>query len=530
MRLTRNPFVPALAILVCFAAVPARASENQTTPIDPTEDVERGLKAIRVGRYEHAVERLERAVTSAPDSLPAQLGLAWAYLKMRQYGPSVQQAIKVLEKAPANARAHALIGVALMRIGFLPEASGSFESALRSDSGEVLALAGLAELDLYNGNLTESLRRSREAVARSPREPDFLYLLGQTASRMERFTEAADAYERFLASAADIDSDRRSRIRGLIDLYRRLNGRNLYQPRGPKSVDVPITLSDSRLPTVDVMLNGKGPFHFVIDSGAGFVVVSEDVARTLKLRHVAAGGTSRGVSGSGRFSIVYGVLERLSMGAMTMESVPTYIRKIHDVSNRKKIDGYIGLSVLSHFRVAVDYERRVLELRPSEEPGQPLVDGDVEIPYRMTNGGMLSVRADIGTPVPLNFIVDTGASSTVVSSRAFDSYNLVSKQHKGVAVRVVGAGGVTDNVPVVVLDKLQLQGSARLHQFVRAIVLDLDPVNETAGFEQSGIVGSDMLRFFRIEFDFARGTIVFRPNNRTSTEVAPTPPPPGDRT
>ena len=88
---------------------------------------------------------------------------------------------------------------------------------------------------------------------------------------------------------------------------------------------------------------------------------------------------------------------------------------------------------------------------------------------------------------------------------------------------------MTDNVPVVVLDKLQLQGSGRLHEFVRAIVLDLDPVNETAGFEQSGIVGSDMLRFFRVEFDFARGYIVFRPNGR-QTLGAPSPAPPLDRT
>ena len=248
---------------------------------------------------EHAVERLERAVTSAPDSVPAQLGLAWAYLKMRQFGPCVRQAVKVLEKAPENARAHAIVGVALMRIGFLPEAAGSFDAALRSDSGEVLAIAGRAELDLYVGNLAESLRRSRDAVARSPRAPDFLYLLGQTAPRQARSEAAADGYERFLGVAAESGSDRRSRIRGLISLYRRLNVRNLYQVKGPKSVDVPMVLSDSRLPTVDVMLNGKGPFRFVIDSGAGFVVVGVGrgaatvVGVALAGMHTVSPGSSR---------------------------------------------------------------------------------------------------------------------------------------------------------------------------------------------------------------------------------------------
>jgi hypothetical protein len=142
----------------------------------------------------------------------------------------------------------------------------------------------------------------------------------------------------------------------------------------------------------------------------------------------------------------------------------------------------------------------------------PIGPDDLAIPYRMTNGGMLSVRADIGKAVPLNFIVDTGASSTVVSTNAFDRFNLVEKQHKGVFVRVVGAGGISDNVPVVVLDQLFIQGAPRKAEFVRAIVLDLNPLNETSGFEQSGIIGSDFLRFFRLEIDFARGEIVLRPN------------------
>jgi len=514
MRASRRLFALGLLLATFAGGIPAAARENQTATVDPTEDVERGLKSIRVGKYEQAVQQLQRATIAAPESVPAKLGLAWAYLKKREFGACVENAVKVLDRFPENARAHAIVGTALMRVGFLPEAAASFNAAIKADSGEPLALAGLAELDLYAGNLLESLRRAREAVSRSPREPDFLYLLGQTAARQELYEEAATSYERFLETANDLDVDRRARIRGLIVFYRRLSGRNLYQVTGPKSLDLPMTLSDGRLPTIDVMLNGKGPFRFVVDSGAGFVVVSEDLARRLKMRRIAGGGTSRGVSGTGRFAIVYGIIDRLGLGDLAMENVPTYIRKVHDVAERVKVDGYIGLSVLTHFRLSVDYERKMIELRPAAEPGAPVEAGDIDVPYRMTNGGMLSVRVDIGAPVPLNFIVDTGASSTVVSTRAFDRYNLATKQHKGVAVRVVGAGGVTENVPVVVLDQLQIQGGVRRQEFVRAIVLDLDPVNETAGFEQAGIVGSDLLRFYRIEFDFARSRLVLRPNNR----------------
>jgi hypothetical protein len=51
-------------------------------------------------------------------------------------------------------------------------------------------------------------------------------------------------------------------------------------------------------------------------------------------------------------------------------------------------------------------------------------------------------------------------------------------------------------------------------------VLDLDPINETAGFQQNGILGGNFLRHFRVVFDFQRGILRFEPLdgvNSTST-------------
>jgi hypothetical protein len=41
-------------------------------------------------------------------------------------------------------------------------------------------------------------------------------------------------------------------------------------------------------------------------------------------------------------------------------------------------------------------------------------------------------------------------------------------------------------------------------------------VNETAGFTQSGILGGNFLRHFRIYFDFARGAMRLEPLNERS--------------
>jgi hypothetical protein len=56
---------------------------------------------------------------------------------------------------------------------------------------------------------------------------------------------------------------------------------------------------------------------------------------------------------------------------------------------------------------------------------------------------------------------------------------------------------------------------------ISAAVLDLEPVNETAGFTQNGILGGNYLRHFRVSFDFQRGLIRLEPLVKTgkATEV-----------
>ena len=76
-------------------------------------------------------------------------------------------------------------------------------------------------------------------------------------------------------------------------------------------------------------------------------------------------------------------------------------------------------------------------------------------------------------------------------------------------MRVYGAAGIADDVRTALLPKLTLGSLAR--ERLDAAVLDLDPVNETAGFLQSGILGANFLRYFRLIFDFQRGILRLEP-------------------
>src|SRR5262249_13346161 len=158
---------------------------------------------------------------------------------------------------------------------------------------------------------------------------DYYLSLARACSRLEYYTEAADAYKSFLDVAPKTDSERRARISGLIDFYRYLGTTKIHRPSGKEVTTIPIRLVNNR-PFLDVMINGKGPLKFVIDTGASLSVISDKVAERLNIRPVARGGNARAIGGSGAFPIVYGVLDSMAIGEAKVDAVPVYIRTIHN--------------------------------------------------------------------------------------------------------------------------------------------------------------------------------------------------------
>ena len=145
---------------------------------------------------------------------------------------------------------------------------------------------------------------------------------------------------------------------------------------------------------------------------------------------------------------------------------------------------------------------------------QPLAPGVLEIPLRTTSSGFLSGEVHLeGIDKPLNFIIDTGASVTVVSQRLATEEDL-DNYLEPTRLRIYGAAGITDDVKSLLLPKVMLGTFTR--ERISAAILDLEPVNETAGFTQMGILGSNYLRHFRVSFDFQRGLIRLEPLSKNA--------------
>ncbi len=519
------------AFVLCFALCGAALTTNAADK----KAYSKGYRALRKGDFTQAEKIFRDLLNKDAQDIEARLGLSFTHLKNRNLQGAYDNAARVIMLNPLSARAHALLGAAILAAGEFRLSVEEFRTALSLDENEALAVAGLAMVDFYENRLSLAIPALRKASSMDPEEPDYVFHLGQAAARSERYKEAADSYERFLVIAPKTDIDRRERILGLIDFLRYL-GRagSLYVPTGSHRSSVTFEATDNR-PIMNVRVNGqRQPLRFVLDTGSGMSVISEQTAKKLGMKPIARGGQARAVGGGGKFEIVYGFLDSLEIGTVKINNVPVYIRKFFDT--HIPVDGYLGLSVVSKFLTAIDYgNRRMSLVRQSQtdeseswttvrrpENIQALTpvspgDGAVEVPLRTTSSGFLSGEVGLeGFDKSVNFIIDTAASITVISERLSQEEQLLDLLQPS-KMRVYGAAGVTEDVKLLQLPRLSL-GLSKLEK-INAAVLDLEPVNETAGFTQSGILGGNFLRHFRIYFDFARGAMRLEPLNQKPKSV-----------
>ncbi len=111
-----------------------------------------------------------------------------------------------------------------------------------------------------------------------------------------------------------------------------------------------------------VVLNGGQLGRFLVDTGSSVTLVSPRLAQTLRLVPTretvdlqTVGGLSRGTATT---------LASLRLGAAELRNVQVVV---HEPG--PDLDGILGNSVLSRYRVTLDAARRLLYLEPREAPG-----------------------------------------------------------------------------------------------------------------------------------------------------------------
>jgi predicted aspartyl protease len=259
--------------------------------------------------------------------------------------------------------------------------------------------------------------------------------------------------------------------------------------------------SKQALILVPVSVDGRGPYSFVLDTGATVTVVSNELADALAL---AKGEKQDGRGAAGKMTLVKSQLPSLTVGHETIESLPVCVTDLSFLGRAMgvQVDGALGYSFLGHFALTLDYATNALKLTRSVGGAERSL-GEREIAFRWANAEdpLVVVPVFVNEKGPYDFAMDTGASSTLIALELAAEFELATEK-----ISRLTAGGGNGTVSRVRLSSLAL-GAARQENLAAAASDFLTQLNAELGSKLRGIVGYDFLRHYRVTLDYPRGML-----------------------
>jgi hypothetical protein len=262
---------------------------------------------------------------------------------------------------------------------------------------------------------------------------------------------------------------------------------------------------DDRLTTA-VYIDGTGPWHFLVDTGAERTLIAADIATRLALPRgpeVLVEGILRGLPA------MLVEIQRLNLGDLLCPrlEVPVLPRAMLGA------DGYLGLDVLDHHRVIFDFRARTLTVTKPEGFFAALWPHEHEAIVRtLGSSGRLRAADCLVDDVRAAAFVDTGAEVSVGNPALYAALKARAPhgQMPGLPLELYGVTGGSIMGLTIDVERIQL-GELK---WISAplVIADLEVFDIWGLSRQPALLfGMDCLRrFARVSIDYGRKEVRFR--------------------
>ena len=269
----------------------------------------------------------------------------------------------------------------------------------------------------------------------------------------------------------------------------------------PRATRVPFRFVENHI-YLDVRVNGSRRLVFLLDSGATRSYLDE--------RHVALLGTRESEASPGVVALRVGALE---VPGQRLFPMPMAFGSFDGLT----VDGMLGYDFIARFAVTIDYATRTVALTPPESYRPPR--GGAILPLTLLeddSGGKVplvevSVAQGGGGPVTARLIADTAVRTALTFNTPFvEAHGLLERTPKTIPARLPG-GAMVKN-PDMLLGRL---AEARVGRFVlrgAVAAFSRERSGILAASEFDGVLGSEILRRFRVTFDYSRSRMILEPN------------------
>jgi predicted aspartyl protease len=272
--------------------------------------------------------------------------------------------------------------------------------------------------------------------------------------------------------------------------------------------DVKAREIESRL-SVDVHVNGAGPYKFIVDSGADTSAVGLKIAENLQLPLgkpvILNGMTSRSI------------VDRVKVAQLSMG--PTTVRDLELPALRESHlggDGLLGIDTLTKQRLLMDFEKKLIKVEDARRP-LPFEKDAIVVTARAQRGQLILTHVK-AVGLPLDAVIDTGSQVTI-GNLALRNKLIRYNRDKFVTVPMIGVTGVTVNIEMATIANLEI-GPIKLRNVPIAFA-DVPPL-EVFGLskEPALLLGTDLLETFRrVSLDFRARRVRFQLRNCSDAVV-----------
>lgn len=265
----------------------------------------------------------------------------------------------------------------------------------------------------------------------------------------------------------------------------------------PTIVQIPIGLDVENRPVVTLFIGGKGPYRFMIDTGAFGALIRQDLAEALKLdEHGALTTTS--LAGQAERSPVYRARDVMMGGVFRLPSLDMVAQANIPHAG---MDGILPASVLTALKTELDFEKAMvryyLEGAPQDLTGFVKLDSDAQPDYE---GGAQKIYAHVRLDGrDLLCLIDTGAAGHILLSGAYvQDHDLWSRYAEAGQSAIGGVNGRAIKTRIVKVPNFEF---GPMHFNDTWVTLG-DPEGHDTLYEQGidGVIGCDILRQFTLAF------------------------------
>ena len=253
--------------------------------------------------------------------------------------------------------------------------------------------------------------------------------------------------------------------------------------------------------TVDAMVDGQGPYPFLIDTGAERTVISSELAQRLDLDE-GRGARLHSMSGVSQVATV--VIPELQVSRKP-------VREIHAPALKRAhigAAGMLGIDSLQSQRVTFDFGRHKMTIVPSGGR-QPESDPDtIVVTARTRLGRLVLVDARLDGQ-KLKVVLDTGSEVTVGNEAL--RRKLIAKKRLGetVPIELISVTGGSTKADYARVKRVRIGGM--LINDLPIAFADVHPFRQLGlRDEPAMLLGMDALRLFdRVSVDFATRKVRF---------------------